>query len=379
MSKPSTGNEPLTRRDWLVLSAAALSGCGGGGGGVASLPGTGGTGVFALGAIAGFGSVIVNGIRFDDKAASVRLDGLAADSSQLRLGMVASVRGERGTDPTLGVASSVEVWSIAQGLITQGGAGQFSVAGVTVQTDNTTLVDGISSVAAIVPGLRVAVWGLPGNSASWLATRVAVVTDPSVVSTGVIGMAGGQRSVNGWMLLGVAAEGLSAGQLVRVQGTQTAMSNSMTVSSVKVLEPGGQSLPQGEVEIEGLVTSAPTASGFTLGGLTVETTGAIFSVPAAQITLGARVEVHGTWLSGVLKASRVELESDQAPHAAEITGMIEQFNSLADFVVRGQRCNAVGAAIKHGTAADLKVGVNVKVEGQASGSVLLVTELDVLG
>ncbi len=371
-------NEALTRRNWLVLSAAALSGCGGGAG-VASLPGTGGTGVFALGAIAGFGSVIVNGIRFDDKAATVELNGLAVSPSQLRLGMVASIRGERGADPAAGVASSIEVWSIAQGLITQGGAGQFSVAGVTVQTDNATLVDGISSVAAIAPGLRVAVWGLPGNSASWLATRVAVVTDPSVVSTGVIGMSGGQRSLNGWMLMGAAADALSAGQWVRVQGTQTALSSSMAVSSAKVLESAGQSMPQGEVEIEGLVTSVPTASGFTLAGLTVDTTRATFSVPAAQITLGARVEVHGTWQSGVLQASRVELESDQSPHSAEITGTIEEFSSLGNFVVRAQRCNALGATIKNGTAANLKVGVKVKVEGYASGNMMMVTELDLLG
>lgn len=375
MSQPTHLNNSLTRRSWLVLTAAAVGGCGGGAS-VASLPGTGGTGVFALGAIAGFGSVIVNGIRFDDKAATVQLDGLVATASQLRLGMVASVRGERGADPATGVASSIEVWSIAQGLITQSGAGQFTVAGVSVQTDNTTLVDGISSVAALVPGLRVAVWGLPGNSANWLATRVAVVTDPSVVSTGVIGIAGTQRSLNGWMLSGAGADNLSAGQLVRVQGTRTAMSSSMAVSRVKVLEPGGQSLPQGEVEIEGLVTSAPTASGFTLGGLAVDTTSAIFNVPAAQITLGARVEVHGTWLSGVLKASKVELENEQSPHSAEITGVIEEFNSLGDFVVRGQRCNARGATIKNGTAANLKVGVKVKLEGVVSGSILEVTELE---
>ena len=133
------------------------------------------------------------------------------------------------------------------------------------------------------------------------------------------------------------------------------------------------------MEIEGVVTSIAGASGFTLGGLSVETTGAIVSPPAAQITLGDRVEVHGTWLGGVLKASRVEIESQQTLQLAEISGEIEVFNGLGDFVVRGQHCNALSASIKNGAVANLKVGVKIKVEGQASGNVLMVTELYFLG
>ena len=379
MIQPSPDHPSLTRSNWLVLTAAAVSGCGGGGAAVALLPGTGGTGVFALGAIAGFGSVIVSGIKFDDRSASVQMDGVSASASQLRLGMVASVQGERSADPTLGVASSVEVWSIAQGLVSQSSSGQFTVAGMTLQTDGATLVSGINSVASIVPGLRVAVWGLPSGASSWLATRVAVVEDLTLVSTGVLAMVASQRSVNGWMLSGSAADGLSAGQLVRVQGTAAGMGNAMLISSVKVLDQGSAALPQGEVEIEGVVTNVASASAFTLGGLSVETTGAIVSPPGAQITLGDRVEVHGMWLGGVLKASRVEIENQQTLQLAEISGLIEVFNGLGDFVVRGQRCNALSASIKNGAAANLKVGVKVKVEGQASGNVLMVTELYFLG
>ena len=57
--------------------------------------------------------------------------------------------------------------------------------------------------------------------------------------------------------------------------------------------------------------------------------------------------------------------------------MIEQFTSLADFVVRGQRCDASGAAITQGKASDLKVGVKVKVEGTKAGDVLQVSRLEI--
>jgi hypothetical protein len=97
---------------------AALVACGGGdsgtvalpgtgGTGTPLLPGTGGTGIFALGPITGFGSVWVNGVRYDDSTASVLLDGVAASSAELRVGMVAGLQGTRDAATLLGTARQV--------------------------------------------------------------------------------------------------------------------------------------------------------------------------------------------------------------------------------------------------------------------------------
>jgi hypothetical protein len=90
------------------------------------------------------------------------------------------------------------------------------------------------------------------------------------------------------------------------------------------------------------------------------------------------VEVYGSWQpGGVLKATEIEYENEEALNTVKIEANIEQFTSLADFVVRGQRCNASGATISHGLATDLRVGVKVKVKGiKAGGDVLMVTELE---
>src|SRR5690606_36947233 len=89
-----------SRRPFLAGLAAslALAACGGGGdgGGFASTGvGSGGTGMFASsvsvsGPIRGFGSIIVNGIRFDDSNASISLgdDNGGLRSADLRLGMM---------------------------------------------------------------------------------------------------------------------------------------------------------------------------------------------------------------------------------------------------------------------------------------------------
>ena len=69
----------ISRRRWLAVSIASLGGtlsaCGGGGTfDVITGVGTGGTGSFSSGAISGFGSIIVNNVRYDDTHASVRSD-----------------------------------------------------------------------------------------------------------------------------------------------------------------------------------------------------------------------------------------------------------------------------------------------------------------
>jgi hypothetical protein len=187
-----------------------------------------------------------------------------------------------------------------------------------------------------------------------------------------------QRYLNGLLLTGALAGNASAGQLVRVQGTLSAAGNSLEVANSRLQNPAAGALPQGEIEIEGLVTSITSASRFMLGNTAVDTSGSSFSPASAQISVGARVEVYGAWQAGVLKASKVELESEQSLHEVEIGARIEQFVSLANFVVRGQRCDATHATISNGTAADLRVGVKVEVKGtKAGGDVLLVTTLEI--
>jgi hypothetical protein len=378
-------NIDLTRRHWMVLAASALTGCGGGGGATAaSAPGTGGTGIYAQGSISGFGSVILNGVKFDDTAAEVWLDGVRLRSSDLRLGMVAAIQGERGADLTLGTASHIDVWSIAQGLVTQGAvtpgvAGQFTVSGMTVQTDSHTVFDGVSAPAQLTPGQRVAVWGLQtgADGSTWNATRVAVVTGTPVVSSGLVSGTSAQFFLNGWRLTGTLASTLSAGQLARVQGTLLSPdSTDLTVTGVKSLESLASVQPEGEIEIEGFVTTPLLNGRFMLGAMTVDASTATYLPTTFVLTVGARVEVYGRWQSGVLKAREVEFEDEQTLNEVEITAVIESFTSLADFVVRDQRCDATNAIISHGTATDVRLGVSVKVQGTKNGDVLMVTVLE---
>ncbi|MFO0443223.1 MAG: hypothetical protein ACK50F_02970, partial [Betaproteobacteria bacterium] len=86
----------LSRRTLLAAAAASsasalLAACGGGGSNEPESP-TATASSFTDGVIAGFGSVIVGGVRFDDsKAAVTTEEGTALAAGALRLGMTVEV------------------------------------------------------------------------------------------------------------------------------------------------------------------------------------------------------------------------------------------------------------------------------------------------
>jgi hypothetical protein len=386
--KSRISQQPINRRHCLALLASALSACGGGGINLAALPGTGGTGIVAEGSISGFGSVILNGIKFDDTQASaagaVLVDGASVTSAELRLGMVAAVRGERSlAAPTTGTATSIEVWSVARGTVSDLSdlsvsklAGTFNVAEMKIRTTANTVLEGINASTPWASGMSVVVWGLQAtaDASTWTATRVArVAASPDWVLSGMVKLEDDGVYLNDLLLTGAALTGLQQGTLVRVQGRFTD-SDEMAVSSVKVLAATSDAPSTGsELTLEGYVSTALVNGRFGLGQWVVDAS-ALSST--AQIVVGAEVSVTGTYQNGVLQARALDVEDEQVSKLVEIEARIESFTSVANFVLRGQRCDATGASMKSGVAQRLAVGVKVKVQGTRAGEVLLVQELE---
>lgn len=380
-------NPDLTRRSWIVLATSALTGCGGGGGdGIAGAPGTGGTGIYQ-GAISGFGSVIVNGVTYDNAQAVMRLNDTVVSQTSLRLGMVATVRGDRVAGTTLGTASSIDVWTIAQGVVSEVETvvvsdvktGKFIVSGMTILTTAATWFYGLTPDTPLSDGQYVSVWGLQADADghTWAASCVLASTPTAdAVSSGRVKFDDGEPTLNGILLTGTVANSLVDEALTRVQGTW-ASNGSLNVVSATTIDSALGVQPEGEVEIEGLVTTVPTASGFMLGSIAVDTTTSMVSPVGALIAVGSRVEVYGSWQGGVLKATKVELEDQEPPGTIEITAPFQQFTSLADFVLQGQRCDATGVLLSQATSAALStVGAIFKVKGVKSGDWLKVSEME---
>ncbi len=332
---PSHSTElKCNRRTLLGLGALALGGCGGGGGDMfGGSPGIGGTGFFSSGSISGFGSVIVNGITFDDTQASVLLDGVSATSADLRLGMVADVAGSKGTESGTGIAQTITVWSIVQGTVSAVQTAQFTVDGMVIQTNSATVWDGFTSIAQLMNGMRVTVWGLQNgaDAKSWTATRVALVTPTTPVRP-----ATGKDNFTRRPAIG------------------------------------------DDVDLEGFVTALLSNNRFMLGNTEVDASANPATLVALKkLQVGDRIHVDGSWKGAVLLATEIHGSEDMDFNSAQIEAVVETFTSIANFTVRGQRCDATNARWKNGTPDLLQQGVKVKLEGQKAGDVLVVTEIEI--
>jgi hypothetical protein len=374
MSPRRVPDMTLSRRHWIALAVSTLTGCGGGASSTAAVdPGTGGTGIYALGKIEGFGSVILNGIRFDDSAAIVRLDGLTGQSTDLRLGMVVGVVGQRNEDRVNGTAETIETWSVAQGEVTEVAGGCFTLLGMEIDTGTSTAFSGLSGATSVRVGTRLKVWGLQvgASGRNWSATRVEVSTAPDVVATGLAKVQGGRFFLNAVELLGIAPGSLRANELVRVRGNWNAATQGIQVERIDRVAISPDQASGSEVEIEGVVSALPGNGRLMLGSVDVD----ISRVNMPTVQVGQRIEVKGIWRGQILEATQVEIEDEESHGSAEIEARIEVFTSVGDFVLRGQRCDASAARFKGGTESDLAVGVRVHVKGTIVGEVLQVSEL----
>lgn len=381
----------------LASLGAMAAGCGG----LDDLAGvgSGGTGQiasFSLGAISGFGSVIVNGIRYDDSSATVTDDlGDTRGPGQLRIGMVVEIDGDTDDASAAGVARSIRIVSEIRGRVgtVNAAAGQLMVQGLAVQTSVDTVWDDPSGINAIGINDIVEVWGFADRTSGQgviMATRIdASPSERSVaklrgivdaVSSSPPGLRVGAQPVD-LMKTGLPA-GLAVGALVQVMGPMpTGSGGPWTADRVSLLTPA-LSTGVAAARLEGKISGFQSAASFQLAGLSVDASSASFQGgSAATLRDGLRIRVDGrTNGANRVNAERVSIRDDGAgggtgEDEAQVKGGILRFNGLADFSVvdragRVFRIDGSRAAFESGTSsADLKVGVSVEVKGRR-GAVL---------
>ncbi|MDH4167125.1 MAG: DUF5666 domain-containing protein [Gammaproteobacteria bacterium] len=315
---------------WNFLKVAAVAllvaGCGGGGAsddGAPSNPppATGSTKTsFVTGAIAGFGSVIVNGVRYDTDSAQVSIEDKPATAAELRVGEVIHLTAE--TDAQ-GVARAK---SITQDHLIQGAvqavdtvAETLTIAGQVIAVDNETMFDD----------------SIPGRTLA----------------------------------------GIAVGDVIEVHGFAAAGG---TARATRIEKAGAGAT---EVEVTGMVANLDTGlKRFNVGSLVVDySTATLEDFGSTGIESGAMVEVKGTTFlaDGALVATRVHREDrdfdGRDGDESEVEGFVTRFGSATDFDVDGQKvATNASTTFVNGTAADLKLNVKVEVEGKLDANDTLV-------
>jgi len=133
----------------------------------------------------------------------------------------------------------------------------------------------------------------------------------------------------------------------------------------------------GKSELEGVVSDFVSLSQFKVGGIAVNAANAIFvRGQSASIANGTRLEVKGIYNNNVITASKVKFEDGLGADEFELHGLVSNFTSLSNFVVRGVTVDASGTGVlfERGTASEVADGRELEVEGSiestASGSIL---------
>jgi hypothetical protein len=397
----------FTKTLFFLVLTALLAACGGGGGGssITTGIGSGGTGGVSAGPVSGFGSIIVNGVKFDDAGAAVTIDDRSdRPVTEIRLGMMVEVHGTIDDGGTTGKATTIKASSQVEGPVASIDpvANSFVSLGQTVRVNINTVFEGLANLAALGAGDLVEVHGLTDPSTGIItATRVerkppfvSGVTEFSLV--GAISSLNststtctfkiGAATVNcaGTTLLSVPASGLANGMLVKIEikpvsatlSALISLAPIIVASSVRALD--GLVVSEGNrVEVEGIISNFASVSSFQVNAQKVDASKARFeNGTSADLANGKRVEVEGKVANGVLVADKVEFKQEQVAQQAELQGLITDFVSVSSFKVRGQLVDASAATISNGTAANLANGRLVEVHGPIVGNVLKATQVE---
>lgn len=379
-ARPMCINHPWLRALLLTL---ALAGCGGD----VDTGGTGASTSFASGPITGFGSVIVNGVRFDDTLASVTDDdGGLRSRNDLRLGMTADVRGSAITTDASGTvvstASAIAFGSDILGVLDSiDVAGkQLVVLGQPVDTNVATVFDD-SSVVGGLPALTVGdvveVYAL-FNTATGRYTATRIERKSAVAAYRLRGLVSNLNTATREFNIGTqrvsylayagSVAALANGNFVRVRLQTAQVGGAWPV--VGVNDGVQQPRELDEVRLEGLINAFTSASQFSVNGVAVDASGI---TPVVGLALGVRVEAEGTSRSGVLVATKVKVKSssDVDNQEFELRGAITSVDAAnLTFVLRGTTVSYSLSAtdFRDGTAANLLPGVNVEARGMLSAN-----------
>ncbi len=355
-----------------LLLSVVLASCGGGGTTVGG--GVGGTGV---GPVTGFGSVIVNGVRYVDTGIDNTnfFDDHDRTKADLKSGMMVAIFGS--INGANGTADNITVLRHVDGPMDDNGVdlatNRLKVMGQDVVVDASTVFDNAITGLADLRTLQGAnvnhpeleVHGSADNNGVIHATFIHKwadnnVADRSVQVRGTVAglntvaktFSIGRKTVD-YNALGTIPAGVDNGSFVEAEGTLRVSDNALVAASVKLEDATGGQPSGSRAEVEGYVnrvlTPTPNASFEMIGPNGVQTvtwtagTTAFTGGTGADIGAGVKVEVEGTRKAGGVlaatkiafrRASNIKFETtvtNPQPSSLTLFGVTVKVNALTQY------------------------------------------------
>ena len=391
-----------------LLSTALIAACGGGGGttadanapvaGAAAPSGTG------AGTVTGFGSIIIDGVHYDDRRVVISVDTAASAPDAAASGSAVDIKlgqhvelsftGAEGNSTATKVAVSSEiigkVTAVAPALVV---AGQTIAVNTDAAVGPVTVFEGYTSAADIAVNDRIEVHGLPLAAGSVQATRIErrpaaeawlrISGNVATLAADGSSFALGSETIRvdaNTKLLPVGAS-LANGQRVAVWSSGPAVGNTVTASIVRIHKTSA--VDTTDARLAGVITdcTGACAASFKVDGVVIDASAAEFANGAkADLVNGKWVELRGKLdlATGAVKASRVTLRRTETTATdVSLKGAISDFVDTGHFKVRGTPVTTSGNTVVAAACPNpLAAGTLVTVTGSISGFSVLAKTID---
>ena len=211
----------------------------------------------------------------------------------------------------------------------------------------------------------------PGSSSAFEATG----TVSNFVSIASFTVAGVSVDASAATFKDGSAADLRNGATVEVKGTLTGgvvRATSVEIRSSTSTPPTGSAGTP--FEATGNVTDFASVASFRVGGVLIDASAATFvDGTANDLRNGVLIEVNGSLVNGVVRATRIEIKSGSSTGTPsdgtefEASGTVSAYVSVSSFVLGTTSIDASTASFERGTTADLRNGVAVEVRGTWRG------------
>ena len=279
-----------------------------------------------VGVITGFGSIYVNGVKYETDSASVKIDGASSFETSLGVGDVITLEGIVNPDGTTGIATAVSCNDELEGYVLDvsgllgDGTGNLNVMGQTVKITADTVFnsDTMASITELAAQDIVEVSGFPDGTGVILATRIETKNSAedvevkgviTALDTTALTFKIGGLSVS-YSNASEVPSGLANGLFVEVK-TNTALSGDLNtgfvLAAMKVELEDDDSDFDGaegdEIEMQGVVSEI-NETGFNFNGTRVEFSSLDLEdnfdvnslVSGAMITVEGHIDANGNFI-----------------------------------------------------------------------------------
>lgn len=304
----------------VLAASLSLVACGGGGSSQTTSPAA--TSVVSHGTITGFGSVIIDGVRYETSQAQFSVDGSSGRSqADLSVGQRVTVRGRINADGSRSaddVDYEAELHGIVSSIDLAGGS--FIALGQTVRVDAATIFDGVTDLAGLLVGDYIEISGYRAADGGIVASYVQKEDARSELE--VKGFIAGLDSTAKTFSIGsqlvdysnasLSPAGFVPGNDLFVEVEGSLNGSVLVASKVAQDDDFGDTDSGTQAEVEGLVSGlAVDRSSFQVGPtrVTVSSATVYEDGVAGDLADGARIEAKGTiQADGSLAATRIEFK-----------------------------------------------------------------------